>query len=242
MRYKKIVKGKFISRPNRFIAYVEVEGTEVIAHVKNTGRCKELLLSDVTVYLEEHDDPKRKTKYSLIAVEKGDLLINMDSQAPNKVVGQWLEEKQPFGKQRLLKAECKHGDSRFDFYLEVENNNIASAADQESTVKKLFIEVKGVTLEMEGLAMFPDAPTERGLKHVRELTALAGVGYGAAIIFVIQMEGMHSFTPNSSTQPEFAAALKEAQAAGVKLLALECSVEPDSLAVNGRMIPIQLDL
>ena len=253
MQYTNVMAGKFIARPNRFIAYVEIAGREEIVHVKNTGRCKELLLPGVTVYVQHFPEGKRKTKYDLIAVEKvltglinesdaasessgvvhstlseqHTLLINMDSQAPNKVVQEWLVEKEPFGKITYLKPECKHGDSRFDFYLETEE-------------RKMFIEVKGVTLEEKGVVMFPDAPTERGVKHVQELChCLEEEGYGAAIIFVVQMSGMRYFTPNRRTHLAFAEALERAEACGVKLLALTCAVTPDSLAINGE-IPIHL--
>ena len=253
MQYTNVMDGKFIARPNRFIAHVEIAGREEIVHVKNTGRCKELLLPGVTVYVQHFPEGKRKTKYDLIAVEKvltglinesdaasessgvvhstlseqHTLLINMDSQAPNKVVQEWLVEKEPFGKITYLKPECKHGDSRFDFYLETEE-------------RKIFIEVKGVTLEEKGVVMFPDAPTERGVKHVQELChCLEEEGYGAAIIFVVQMSGMRYFTPNRRTHLAFAEALERAEACGVKLLALTCAVTPDSLAINGE-IPIHL--
>ena len=226
MKYQRIVHGKFIDRPNRFIAHVEIAGREEIVHVKNTGRCKELLLPGATVYVQHFPEGKRKTKYDLIAVEKQNLLINMDSQAPNKVVQEWLMEQEPFGKITYLKPECKHGDSRFDFYLETE-------------AKKMFIEVKGVTLEEKGVVMFPDAPTERGVKHVQELCHCLEQGYEAAIVFVVQMSGMRYFTPNRRTHAAFAEALERAEACGVRMLALSCEVTPESLAINGE-IPIHL--
>lgn len=226
MQYTNVMVGKFIARPNRFIAHVEIAGREEIVHVKNTGRCKELLLPGVTVYVQHFPEGKRKTKYDLIAVEKQNILINMDSQAPNKVVQEWLVAKEPFGKITYLKPECKHGDSRFDFYLETE-------------AKKIFIEVKGVTLEEKGVVMFPDAPTERGVKHVQELIHCLEQGYEAVVIFVVQMEGMRYFTPNRRTHAAFAEALERAEACGVKLLALTCAVTPDSLTINGA-IPVQL--
>ena len=235
MRYTNIMAGKFLARPNRFIAHVEIAGREEIVHVKNTGRCKELLLPGATVYVQYFPAGKRKTKYDLIAVEKvvhngaGEqqtLLINMDSQAPNKVVQEWLMEQEPFGKITYLKPECKHGDSRFDFYLETE-------------AKKMFIEVKGVTLEEKGVVMFPDAPTERGVKHVQELCHCLEQGYEAAIVFVVQMSGMRYFTPNRRTHAAFAEALERAEACGVRMLALSCEVTPESLAINGE-IPIHL--
>ena len=226
MRYTNITAGKFLARPNRFIAHVEIAGREEIVHVKNTGRCKELLLPGATVYVQHFPEGKRKTKYDLIAVEKQNLLINMDSQAPNKVVQEWLMEQEPFGKITYLKPECKHGDSRFDFYLETE-------------AKKMFIEVKGVTLEEKGVVMFPDAPTERGVKHVQELCHCLEQGYEAAIVFVVQMSGMRYFTPNRRTHAAFAEALERAEACGVRMLALSCEVTPESLAINGE-IPIHL--
>ena len=226
MRYTNIMAGKFLARPNRFIAHVEIAGREEIVHVKNTGRCKELLLPGATVYVQHFPEGKRKTKYDLIAVEKQNLLINMDSQAPNKVVQEWLMEQEPFGKITYLKPECKHGDSRFDFYLETE-------------AKKMFIEVKGVTLEEKGVVMFPDAPTERGVKHVQELCHCLEQGYEAAIVFVVQMSGMRYFTPNRRTHAAFAEALEQAAASGVQLMALTCAVTPDSLIINGTL-PIHL--
>ena len=226
MRYTNIMAGKFLARPNRFIAHVEIAGREEIVHVKNTGRCKELLLPGATVYVQHFPEGKRKTKYDLIAVEKQNLLINMDSQAPNKVVQEWLMEQEPFGKITYLKPECKHGDSRFDFYLETE-------------AKKMFIEVKGVTLEEKGVVMFPDAPTERGVKHVQELCHCLEQGYEATIIFVVQMSGSRYFTPNRRTHAAFATALEQAAASGVQLMALTCAVTPDSLIINGTL-PIHL--
>ena len=235
MQYAQIMQGVFRARHNRFIAHVEIAGREEIVHVKNTGRCKELLLPGATVYVQYFPAGKRKTKYDLIAVEKvvqdgvGEqqtLLINMDSQAPNKVVQEWLVEQEPFGKITYLKPECKHGDSRFDFYLETE-------------AKKMFIEVKGVTLEEKGVVMFPDAPTERGVKHVQELCHCLEQGYEAAIVFVVQMSGMRYFTPNRRTHAAFAEALERAEACGVGMLALSCEVTPESLAINGE-IPIHL--
>ena len=226
MHYSNIRRATFLRRPNRFIAHIEVDGREEVCHVKNTGRCRELLTDRATIYVEHHDNPKRKTKYSLIAVEKGDLLINMDSQAPNKVVGEWLLEKEPFGKVKLLKPECTYGSSRFDFYLETE-------------AEKIFIEVKGVTLEEAGIVSFPDAPTERGIKHLEELCACVEAGYKAAVIFVVQMEGMQHFEPNDKTHPQFGEALRQARKAGVQVLAYECKVTPSSLEIT-KPIPVVL--
>ena len=226
MQYNNIQRATFLRRPNRFIAHIEVGGREEICHVKNTGRCRELLTDRATIYVQHHDDSKRKTKYSLIAVEKGKLLVNMDSQAPNKVVGEWLLEREPFGKVKLLKPECTFGSSRFDFYLETE-------------IEKIFIEVKGVTLEEEGVVRFPDAPTERGIKHLEELRACVEAGYKAAVIFVVQMEGMQHFEPNDRTHPQFGEALRQARKAGVQVLAYECKVTPSSLEIT-KSIPVVL--
>ncbi len=226
MHYSNIQRATFLRRPNRFIAHIEVDGREEVCHVKNTGRCRELLTDRATIYVEHHDNTKRKTKYSLIAVEKGDLLINMDSQAPNKVVGEWLLEKEPFGKVKLLKPECTYGSSRFDFYLETE-------------AEKIFIEVKGVTLEEDGIVRFPDAPTERGIKHLEELCACVKAGYKAVVIFVVQMEGMQHFEPNDKTHPQFGEALRQARKAGVQVLAYECKVTPSSLEIT-KSIPVML--
>lgn len=226
MHYSNIQRAIFLRRPNRFIAHIEMDGREEVCHVKNTGRCRELLTDRATIYVEHHDNPNRKTKYSLIAVEKGDLLINMDSQAPNKVVGEWLLEKEPFGKVKLLKPECTYGSSRFDFYLETE-------------AEKIFIEVKGVTLEEDGIVRFPDAPTERGIKHLEELRACVEAGYKAAVIFVVQMEGMQHFEPNDKTHPQFGEVLRQARKAGVEVLAYECKVTPSSLEIT-KSIPVVL--
>ena len=226
MLYSNIQQGYFLSRPNRFIAHVEIDGVTEICHVKNTGRCRELLTERAVVYVQQHDDSKRKTKYSLIAVRKGNLLINMDSQAPNKAVSEWLTEKQPFGEMKVMKPECRHGNSRFDFYLETEK-------------RKIFIEVKGVTLENDGIAMFPDAPTARGVKHLQELTDCLQQGYEAAAIFVIQFTGAKLFMPNYATHPEFAQALRAAQSAGVQVMALECTVTPESMCI-GKSVSLQL--
>ena len=253
MQYKHIHKAIFLDRPNRFIAHVLLEGKIQTAHVKNTGRCKELLVPNATVYLEESDNPARKTKYDLIAVEKivteesaspaknppalqnaspsqkspsqpqRALLINMDSQAPNKVASEWLREnKTYFPKLTLLKPEYTLGDSRFDFYAEYEDN--------DGQHHKSLIEVKGCTLEKDGVALFPDAPTLRGLKHVRELTALRKSGdYECMVLIIVQMKGCKFFTPNRETHADFADALKEAKTAGVKIIAVECEVTPATL-------------
>lgn len=225
MRYKNICKGRFLRRPNRFIAIVDIEGEETICHVKNTGRCRELLLEGSTVFLEDcGENTNRKTRYDLIAVYKKDMLVNVDSQAPNKVVGEYLPIL--FPDILMARPEKKYKNSRFDFYVETEK-------------KKLFLEVKGVTLEENGTARFPDAPTERGIKHMQELMACMEDGYDAYIIFVIQMEGMKQFEPNVTTHPAFGKVLKEAEDAGVKIRCLGCTVEPDELWISYE-IPYQI--
>lgn len=226
MRYQNICKGRFLRRPNRFIAIVDIEGEEINCHVKNTGRCRELLVEGATVFLEDcGENPNRKTRYDLIAVYKGDMLVNMDSQAPNKVVGEYL----PILFPDIIKArpETKYQNSRFDFYVETEQ-------------EKIFLEVKGVTLEENGVARFPDAPTERGIKHMQELIACMEEGYDAYIIFVIQMEGMKLFEPNVATHPAFGKVLKEAEDAGVKIRCLGCMVEPDGMWISYE-IPYRMD-
>ena len=224
MKYNRVIPGVFLKRPNRFIAHICIHGKEEVCHVKNTGRCKELLVSGCTVYCAVSDNPNRKTKFDLIAVEKkvesSTLLINMDSQAPNAAVKEWLASgASPFGQIDLLKPECRHGNSRFDFYLECNK-------------RKIFIEVKGVTLEDDGVVLFPDAPTERGVKHVHELIQCHGEGYETYILFVVQMERACYFTPNRKTHPQFADALSEAKQAGVELLAYMCTVSPDEMKLD----------
>lgn len=223
MKYSKVIRAKFISRPNRFIAYVEVEGREEIAHVCNTGRCKELLVAGATVYLYVADNPKRSTKYDLIAVEKvtaqGNILINMDSYAPNKAVGEWLATGGLGADVSDIKPECKYGDSRFDFYF-------------KKGGKPCFLEVKGVTLEDDGVVRFPDAPTERGVKHVRELISCIGEGYETYICFVVQMSGMKYFEPNDEMQKAFGDALREAHQAGVHILVYDCQVSEDEMVIK----------
>lgn len=226
MIYSNIRQGYFLSRPNRFIAEIEIDGKAERCHVKNTGRCRELLTERAVVYVQEHDSTARKTKYSLIAVRKEPLLINMDSQAPNKAVAEWLQQQEPFGKISKLKAESVYGSSRFDFYL-------------ETVAEKVYLEVKGVTLEQGGVAMFPDAPTERGIKHLQELMQAKKAGYKAVVIFVVQMRGMKYFTPNAATHPAFAEALRQAAANGVEVLAVECEIRPDSMEIY-QEIPVRL--
>jgi len=220
MQYHSIKKGIFHARPNRFIAHVEVDGAMEVVHVKNTGRCRELLVPGAVVYLEEGRNPARKTKYDLIAVEKGDLLVNMDAQAPNKVFQEWAEAGGFLPGLTLLRPETTWGSSRFDFYW-------------EAGERRGFVEVKGVTLEDEGHARFPDAPTERGVKHLEELIRCQEEGYEAAVCFVIQMVGMKDFAPNDVTHPAFGVALRKAAAAGIKVLAQECMVTPETLTMAG---------
>lgn len=220
MQYGKIVPGVFRQRPNRFIAYVETAQGMQICHVKNTGRCKELLVDGAKVYLEENFSQTRKTKFDLIAVEKGELLINMDSQAPNRAAAEYLPAL--FPGLSLLRPETRFGDSRFDFYAEVPE-------------ARWFIEVKGVTLERDGTALFPDAPTARGAKHLRELCACMDQGYKACILFVIQMEGVRLFTPNAATDPAFAQALAEASRRGVRIEAVDCQVTPGSMRIHNKI-------
>ncbi|WP_296827990.1 DNA/RNA nuclease SfsA [Treponema sp.] len=229
MQYSLVKKAIFVERPNRFIAHVLLNGKKETVHVKNTGRCKELLLPESTIYIEESCNPLRKTKYDLIAVEKGKLLINMDSQAPNKVAAEWIKEnKDYFYQLQLLKSEYTLGDSRFDFYAEYK--------DKDGRLHKKLIEVKGCTLEKDGIAMFPDAPTLRGLKHVKELTALHKAGsYECMILIIVQMKGCKYFTPNRDTHPEFADALHQAKEAGLQVIAVECQVKPDTLIAQGQI-------
>ena len=224
MQYKAVVPGRFLSRPNRFIARVETaEGPQTV-HVKNTGRCRELLTPGAAVYLEYSESPGRKTAYDLIAVQKGKLLVNLDAQAPNRVFAEWLEPRLP--EVAVLRREYVYGDSRLDFCV-------------ESPRGLYLIEVKGVTLEEGGAARFPDAPTERGVKHLRELRRAAEAGLGAALFFVVQMEGMRSVAPNDETHPAFGEALREAAAHGVRVCAWDCAVTPDSLELR-REVPVLL--
>ncbi|HWS42110.1 MAG TPA: DNA/RNA nuclease SfsA [Pseudoflavonifractor sp.] len=220
MHYEKICKGSFLARPNRFIAHVELEGEPVVCHVKNTGRCRELLVPGAAVYLQEFDGAARKTKFDLIAVEKAGFgLINMDAQAPNKVFAEWARSGAFLPGLTLLRPETTWGNSRFDFYF-------------EAGERRGFVEVKGVTLEEGGAVLFPDAPTERGVKHVEELIACRAAGYEAFLCFVIQMERVDHFSPNDRTHPAFGDALRRAAASGVHLLAYDCQVTPESLKLR----------
>lgn len=231
MQYGQVVKGIFRERPNRFVALVEIAGTLETVHVKNTGRCRELLLSGCTVYLAVAENPNRKTKYDLIAVEKEreqgmPLLINMDSQMPNAAAEEWLRQGTLFSQSAVIRREVRFGNSRFDFFV-------------EDCGKQAFLEVKGVTLEENGLALFPDAPTERGVKHIRELVTCMKSGYMAYLLFVIQMKGIHAFCPNDKMHAEFGEALRMAKQAGVTILAMDCRVTPDTMTLD-KPIPVLL--
>ena len=219
MIYENIVTGNFLSRPNRFIAQVNINGITETVHVKNTGRCKELLTDNAKVLCQHFANTNRKTAYDLISVYKGDRLINMDSQAPNKVFKEFLEKNILFENIEIIKPECKYQNSRFDFYVKT--------ADKE-----IFIEVKGVTLEENGVVLFPDAPTERGIKHLNELITAKSHGYDAYVVFVVQMENVKYFTPNSKTHKAFAKALLNAKNNGVNVLCYDCKVTETTLDIN----------
>lgn len=231
MQYASVIRGQFCSRTNRFLAVVRIGGQEEIVHVKNTGRCRELLIPECTVYLSRSDNPNRKTKYDLIAVEKQregkpPLLINLDSQIPNAAAAEWLETGSLFSANAVFRREVTHGSSRFDF--SIMDGNIQS-----------FLEVKGVTLEQDGIALFPDAPTLRGVKHLQELTACQQAEIPAYLLLVIQMKEIRAFRPNDAMHPQFGEALRRAAAAGVTLLARDCIVTPDSITIDAP-VPIQL--
>lgn len=217
MKYTDITEGIFIDRPNRFIANVEINGKKTVCHVKNTGRCKELLISGTKVYLQHSDNPSRKTEFDLIAVEKGNILINIDSAAPNKAAAEYIRK--IFGENAVIKQEVKYGTSRIDFFI-------------ESNGEKWFIEVKGVTLEQNGRAYFPDAPTLRGVKHLNELCAAVKEGYRACALFIIQMKGVSAFSPNNVTHPEFGKALKRAAESGVIIKAVDCLVTKNGMTAD----------
>ncbi len=225
LKYERMVPGRFLSRPNRFIAHVEIGGKEEVVHVKNTGRCRELLQPDAEVWCQESSNPSRKTRFDLITVRKGNLLINMDSQAPNIAAGEWLRSG-GLGKVENLKSEAFQGDSRFDFAFTKDG-------------RQCYLEVKGVTLETDGVCAFPDAPTERGAKHLRGLKALAEAGFGAYVLFVIQIPNVKYLHPNDATDPSFGTALREAAASGVEVLAVDCAVTADSMDIR-RRVPVQL--
>ena len=225
MTYANMVHGVFLARPNRFIAHVQIGGQTEVVHVKNTGRCRELLPAGAEVFCQRSDNPARKTKFDLITVRKGQRLINMDSQAPNTAAREWLLSG-GLGEISDLRAEYTHGDSRYDFSFLKDG-------------KRCFLEVKGVTLENDGVCAFPDAPTERGAKHLRGLTRAVGEGYGGYVLFVIQMADVKHLHPNDATDPNFGAALREAAAAGVQVLAVDCRVTVDSMEI-GKTVPVVL--
>ena len=226
MRYRTVVPGRFLCRPNRFIAQVETAAGVQTVHVKNTGRCRELLVPGASVYLEQSANPRRKTAFDLIAVDKGGLLINMDAQAPNRVFAEWAGAGNFLPDCTALRREYVYGDSRLDFCLETPGG-------------LHLVEVKGVTLEEGGAARFPDAPTERGVRHIQELRRAVEAGLGATLFFVVQMEGMRSVAPNDETHPAFGRALREAAAAGVRVCAWDCAVTPESLTLRAP-VPVLL--
>lgn len=225
MRYKTMVSGVFLARPNRFIAHIEIGGKVEVCHVKNTGRCRELLPEGANVWCQMSDNPNRKTKFDLITVQKGPRLINMDSQAPNTAAKEWLLSG-GLGPIENLRPETFHGESRFDFSFTKDG-------------KPCFLEVKGVTLENGGVCAFPDAPTERGTKHLRGLAQAAREGFGAYVLFVIQMADVTCLHPNDATDPAFGTALREAAAAGVQVLAMDCAVTPDTMVIR-QPVPVVL--
>ena len=225
MRYENMVSGVFLNRPNRFIAQVEIDGMAQVVHVKNTGRCRELLVPGAEVWCQRSDNPARKTRYDLIAVNKNGQLINMDSQAPNAAAREWLEGG-GLGAVVNLRPETVHGDSRFDFSFTLAG-------------KPCLLEVKGVTLEENGVCAFPDAPTLRGARHLRGLAEAVREGWGAYVLFVIQMENARFLHPNDRTDPAFGAALREAAAQGVQVLARTCHVSPDTMEICGE-VPVNL--
>lgn len=227
MKYERISKGTFLERPNRFIAYAELAGKTEVIHVKNTGRCAELLIPGASIYVQESDNPARKTKWDLIGVEKGSRMINMDSQVPNLVVKEWIESGHLTSDIRMVRPETAYGNSRFDLYVETGSSRI-------------FIEVKGVTLEEEGVVRFPDAPSDRAVKHLQELEKAVREGYEAYVFFVIQMKGVRYFTPNMDTHPAFCEALKSAKAAGVNILAYDCRVSGDRIEIADP-VPVVLE-
>lgn len=218
MKYTNMVPGTFLARPNRFISHVEIDGNTEIVHVKNTGRCRELLPAGAKVWCQRSDNPTRKTKYDLITVRKGHRLINMDSQAPNAATREWLLGG-GLGEIKNLRAETVHGDSRFDFSF-------------TRNGQQCFLEVKGVTLENDGVCAFPDAPTERGAKHLRGLTEAVREGYGAYVLFVIQMADVIYLHPNDATDPNFGKALREAAANGVEVIAMDCAVTEEEMVIR----------
>ena len=225
MKYQNMVSGIFLSRPNRFIAHVEINGILEVVHVKNTGRCKELLIPGATVCCEKSTNPHRKTKYDLICVQKGNRLINMDSQAPNAAVLQWLQSG-GLGEITQIRPEAIYGDSRFDFSFRKDG-------------RTCYLEVKGVTLETDGHCRFPDAPTLRGTKHLNGLIRAVHDGFGAYVLFVIQMEAVLDLRPNTDTDPHFSETLIQAQKSGVEILAMDCIVSQDEMKLH-KKVPICL--
>lgn len=225
MKYGKMARGVFLARPNRFVAHVQIDGRVEVCHVKNTGRCRELLPAGAEVWCQESDNPLRKTKFDLITVRKGERLINMDSQAPNAAAREWLQAG-GLGEISELRPETVHGDSRFDFSFVKDG-------------RRCFLEVKGVTLENDGVCAFPDAPTERGSKHLRGLARAAEGGFGAYVLFVVQMENVRYLHPNDATDPEFGKTLREAAEAGVEILAMDCKVTPETMVIN-ESLPVVL--
>lgn len=225
MKYYRIKEGRFISRPNRFIAHVEIEGKEEICHVKNTGRLKELLVPGARVYVEESDNPNRKTKYDLVQIYKDDILVNIDSQMPNFLVREWLKKGEVIPGIKYMQMEKTYGNSRFDLYAEYQD-------------KQAFMEVKGVTLEEDRIARFPDAPTLRGLKHIQELIRCTQEGYEAWLFLIIQMKGVDRFEPNVRTQPEFGRELYRAAKAGVHIQAWDCVVNVGEVYID-KQIPVE---
>ena len=225
MKYEKITKGTFIKRLNRFVALCNIEGEEIYCHVKNTGRCGEILIEGAECYLEEAANPERKYKYSLVAVRKGERLINIDSQAPNKAAGEFLKSGKLFSDIKNIKAESTYGKSRFDFYFEHGD-------------KKAYLEVKGVTLERDSAVFFPDAPTVRGTKHLNELCDCVRDGYEAYVLFVVQMKNVASFSPNEVTDPNFALALRNADSKGVRVLCYDCSVTEKEMNIEDKVTVI----
>ena len=227
MKYSNMTPGVFQARPNRFIAHVQINGRTEIVHVKNTGRCRELLPVGAEVWCQRSDNPNRKTKYDLITVRKGSRLINMDSQAPNTAAKEWLLSG-GLGEISDLRPETFYRDSRFDFSFRKDG-------------KQCYLEVKGVTLENGGVCAFPDAPTQRGERHLRELVQAASEGLGAYVLFVIQMSDVNYLHPNDATDPAFGRALREAAAAGVQVLAVDCAVTEDTMLIR-KTVPVVLDL
>lgn len=226
MQYPDIEPAVFLSRPNRFLANIRIGGQEELCHVKNTGRCRELLIPGTRIYVQRHADPERKTKFSLITVEKGKRLVNLDSQLPNRAAEEWLEGRQLYPDLIRIHRERKYGQSRMDFYLETQGPPV-------------YLEVKGVTLEENGTAAFPDAPTQRGVRHLQELCQAVRQGYRGCVLFVIQMEGVDRFTPNWRTHPAFGEALLEAERTGVRIVAVDCRVTPDSVTIR-QEVPVDL--